>query len=455
MQNDARSSASRVRTVDAQTVIAEIIALARGLAADALSESTVSLTHPDLYDAALTEFGGWDVALAEALRLTLASTAAGAPRRTRRGPGAGTGLEEQDAWDDHGDGDGDGDDFDHDDDGGGGGGGGGGRVARPTVAAPVQLDRDPHPDALRPVAARTDAGYLLATPARWFAGALEVTAPRSLMRWPADVGRPIGFCDLGEASGLAGLADDGRVFGWDIRLLPDAEVGEGLRRLGATHAVQRWVSVRDRDTLAKTGVVVSVSARGKVKASDADMLPRPVNADGTVACLIDSGDELVDLVPVGLQDGLLLIASNAFGIHFAIEEVRPMGLRAAGVIGMKLRGGARVVGALVPGRHEEVAVISAKGLAKRMPVEEFRPQSRAGLGLVAGKLVRGDRLVAAIGLTPPADVLITTDHGRCVRVPAELLPAMGRPARGLRVVDLEPTESVIDLAVLLPMAFGP
>jgi hypothetical protein len=423
--------------VDEQAVIAEITALARRLDAESLSEMTLSLTHAELYDAALNAFGGWDVALAEALRRAVAATPETA--RGRRGAeGRSEGRVDADE-----------DDADEDDADGGGPG-----RSRSGVLEPVVLERDPHPDALRPVAALTDAGYAVATPARWFAGALAPERPRALMRWPGDVGKPVVFRDLGGATGLAALADDGRLFGWDIRLLPDAEVGEGTRRLGATHGVRRWVSVRDRDSLARAALVVSVSALGKVKASDAAMLPRPVTADGVVACLVDEGDVLVDLIPAGLRDGLLMVASNAFGIHFALEEVRPMGLRAAGVIGMKLRGGARVVGALVPGRHEEVVVISARGFAKRVAVDEFRPQSRAGLGLVAGKLARHDRLVAAVGCTPPCDVLLTTDHGRCLRLPVELLPRMGRPARGARVVELDDTETVVDLAALLPMDFG-
>ncbi len=47
--------------------------LARNSEPDALSDATVSLSHPDLYNGLVAAFGGWDIALAAALKRSLGS----------------------------------------------------------------------------------------------------------------------------------------------------------------------------------------------------------------------------------------------------------------------------------------------------------------------------------------------------------------------------------------------
>ena len=383
-------------------VLDAILVLASNSEPEALGELTASLAQEPLYEAALEHFGGWDIALAAAIQRALVSK----PKREE------TRLNLQTLED-------------------------------------IE-ERVPHLDAMRPLYCATSEGYLIRVPASRIRVSAEVAMPQGLDEWPDGIGTPLWFADLADANAVASVAVDGRVFGWDARIVPDAEGGIVERRLADRDGVTRWVCAHSRSLFHKEGSFVHVTAGGKLKVSLTTEFKRLVAREGVLAFLLDDDDEPVSALLCRKDDSVLLASSNGYAIHFSVAEVRSMGLKATGVKAMKLGSGVTVVGSLLASRCEQIAFVTKHGYGKRALVREFRPQSRAGSGLVALKLGARDTLAAIAPCSGNSDLLLTTTLGHTLRIPTSLFPLMGRPARGNRVVDLRAGEEVTAMTCLLP-----
>ena len=387
-------------------VLDAILALATSCEPEALGELTISLAQEPLYEAALEHFGGWDIALAAAVQQALAKK----PQREKPRGSA-------EALEDEG-------------------------------------ERSPHVDALRPLICGTREGFLIRVSAEQIAQAAHLGKAQPPETWPDRVGDPLWFSDGLGADAVASVADDGRVFGWDARIVPDASGGIVERRLADRDAVTGWTCIHPRDLYHKEGSFVHVTRNGKVKVSLTTTFKRLVSREGVQAFLLDEGDEPIAAYLCQKGDFALIASSNGYAIQFPVAEIRPMGLKATGVKGMKLDFGVTAVGSLLGSRCEQVAFVTKHGVGKRVPVHEFRPQSRAGAGLVAIRLAARDKLAAIAPCSFNSDLLITTTLGNILRAPAGLFPLMGRPAKGNRVIDLRDGEEVRALTSLLPAAYA-
>ena len=386
-------------------VLDAILVLASNSEPEALGELTVSLTQEPLYEAALDHFGGWDIALAAAIGRALTTT----PRREQ------TRLNLQTLEDTE--------------------------------------EREPHLDAMRALFCGTSRGYLIRVPADHLAMSAEVGVAQTVAEWPEGVGVPLWFADIGDANSVASLSDDGRVFGWDASIVPDAACGIVERRLADRDSVAGWVCAHSRSLFHQEGSFVHLTAAGKLKVSLTTAFKRLVAREGVQAFLLDDDDEPVSAHLCRKDDFVLIASSNGYAINFPIAEVRPMGLKATGVKAMKLGQGATVVGSVLASRCEQIALVTKEGFGKRVPVREFRPQSRAGSGLVALKLAGRDTLVATAPCSANSDLLMATSSGNTLRVPASVFPLMSRPARGNRVIELRDGEEVASVASLLPAEY--
>ncbi len=403
-------------------VLRELLARVPSCSPADLRAEAMAATAPQLFEAAVRAFGSWPEALAHALVAAVQQPAAAAggaesPGGTAAGPA--------------------------------------GRAPQSAASYSRPL-RTPHPEALRPVYGWTAAGYLVRIggadlPAATGPGALGDA--RGLLS--AAAGGLAGVADLGDGEAILALAADGRVFGFDFRLVPDAADADPARRLGAQSGVQQWTALLERSGLRRAELFVTVTAAGKVKTTPLDAFPQPIAADGVVATLLDEGDAPVGMHAASRLQHLLLVSSDGFGIAFRLLDVRPQGRKATGVRGIELRGTAHVVGSLVMAEVPEVALITAQGFGKRVALDEFRPQARGGQGLVATKLGPGDAIVGIAPCQPAADLLVLTAAGHALRLPAEAFPLMGRAARGNRVIDLlRADDRVTRLSSLLPRAFA-
>jgi DNA gyrase subunit A len=95
--------------------------------------------------------------------------------------------------------------------------------------------------------------------------------------------------------------------------------------------------------------------------------------------------------------------------------------------------------------NEYIFMATSSGLVKKTPLKDFsRPRAN---GIIAVDLVDDDRLVGVDITDGECDIMLFTDAGKSIRFSEKQVRAMGRTARGVRGIRMEPDQSVISLII--------
>src|SRR4029453_5710595 len=109
--------------------------------------------------------------------------------------------------------------------------------------------------------------------------------------------------------------------------------------------------------------------------------------------------------------------------------------------------GDRVIGMVVVRRDATLLVITEKGLGKRSELSEYRVPQRAGKGIITPKGTdKTGAIVALKEVLPDDELMIVTRHGVIIRCSVEGIRVIGRNTRGVRVMNLDDGDTVMDVA---------
>ena len=97
----------------------------------------------------------------------------------------------------------------------------------------------------------------------------------------------------------------------------------------------------------------------------------------------------------------------------------------------------------------DILIATDTGYAKRTKMERFSAQSRGGMGVRGIKLsaARGS-VVAAFMVGLEEEVIFAATDGSVIRMEAREIASQNREAAGVKVMDLEPEQSVAAVARL-------
>ena len=157
-----------------------------------------------------------------------------------------------------------------------------------------------------------------------------------------------------------------------------------------------------------------------------------------VAIALQKDDEVVSVKSTSGEMDLMMLTKNAQGIRFSEKDVRPMGRDTRGVKGIKLRDGDKVVAAVRVDEGEDILLLASGGYGKRTAMSSFNRQNRGGIGVKAMKLtkVRG-YLAAGKAVSRGDEIFITSSDGIVIRQFTDEISRQGRPATGVKVMNLE------------------
>jgi DNA gyrase subunit A len=192
--------------------------------------------------------------------------------------------------------------------------------------------------------------------------------------------------------------------------------------------------------------VMMCTAQGTVKKTALDAYSNP-RRGGIVAIGIDEGDRLIDAVLTDGTQDIILSKRNGKAIRFNEDEVRPMGRTAHGVRGVTLETDDAVVGMLAVRREASLLAATENGYGKRTPISEYRITGRGGKGIISIQAnERNGRVVAALEVVPEDEVMLITRNGIVIRTRATEISEIGRNTQGVRLIQLEPGDTLIDVA---------
>jgi DNA gyrase subunit A len=249
------------------------------------------------------------------------------------------------------------------------------------------------------------------------------------------------------------FTDDGRCFWLKVHEIPQVgRAGKGkpvvnMINVSPDTRVSAVVPVREfRDD----AYLLFATRDGTVKKTRLSEYSNP-RASGIKAIKIEKDDELIDVqITTGTND-IVLATQHGLSIRFHEQDVRDMGRDTTGVKGIELADGDEVVGMVVIKREANLLVVTSKGMGKCSPIDEYRVQKRGGKGIIT--LARTEKTGDAVTIKevlPGDELMLITKHGVVIRMPVKGIRVSGRNTQGVRLVNLDNGDLVIDVARVVP-----
>jgi DNA gyrase subunit A len=172
-----------------------------------------------------------------------------------------------------------------------------------------------------------------------------------------------------------------------------------------------------------------------------------VRSNGINAINIEEGDELIDVQVCDANSDIVLATRDGMSIRFHQGDVRDMGRATTGVKGIELEKGDAVIGMVVIRRDATLLVVSERGYGKRSELSDYRVQKRGGKGIITLKKTDKTGAMVALKEVQPADeLMMITRHGVIIRLPVDGIRVIGRNTQGVRVMNLDAGDTVVDVA---------
>jgi DNA gyrase subunit A len=207
--------------------------------------------------------------------------------------------------------------------------------------------------------------------------------------------------------------------------------------------IQAIVDTRDYET---NPYLFFATRQGQVKKTRFNEYDSSLRT-GLIAINLRDGDELVSVLPTDGEQDVFMVSRSGMAIRFREDEVRAMGRAAAGVRGMKMRAGDEVVSCAVSRPDVAMLLVTDAGYGKRTQLEHFNAQGRGGQGVRGIKLTaRKGKVVAAFMVDIDAEIFVISSAGTLIRMAVRNVSSQGRDATGVRVMNLDPGQTVAAVA---------
>ena len=174
-----------------------------------------------------------------------------------------------------------------------------------------------------------------------------------------------------------------------------------------------------------------------------------IRRDGIIALKIQDDDDLIGAAITDGQQDIALLTRNGQAMRFSESEVRSMGRVSTGVKGIKLRQGDEAVDMVVVRKSSTLLTICENGYGKRTSHTEYPSKRRAGQGVIDIKTSpRNGPVVACREIHDEEEVMVVTQNGIMIRIPVQGISTIGRNTQGVRLINLDEGDRVIDMAPL-------
>ena len=102
-------------------------------------------------------------------------------------------------------------------------------------------------------------------------------------------------------------------------------------------------------------------------------------------------------------------------------------------------------------REANLLVVTERGMGKCSPIDEYRVQKRGGKGIIT--VHRTDKTGDAVSIKevlPDDELMLITKQGIAIRMPVKGIRVAGRNTQGVKLVNLETNDLVVDVARVVP-----
>ena len=221
-----------------------------------------------------------------------------------------------------------------------------------------------------------------------------------------------------------------------------------LRELDPGDEIAAVVPIRE---FAEDQYLVFATKRGVVKKTVLAAYSN-VRSVGLNAINIREGDELIDVQLTREGDEVILATRNGMAIRFRESDARAIGRATEGVRGIALREDDYVVAMVVPSRENtRLLVVTEGGMGKRTEFDAYRLQGRGGKGVINIKTTaKTGQVVGVKSVSDRDELVLITRKGVVNRQSTNQIRVIGRATQGVRLINLDSGDSVVDVARIIP-----
>jgi len=209
------------------------------------------------------------------------------------------------------------------------------------------------------------------------------------------------------------------------------------------------------DLIGEEDRVVTVSHAGYVKAQPlSSYQAQRRGGKGKTATKVKEEDYIEQLLIANTHDTLLCFSSEGKVYWLKVYEIPVASRISQGrpIINLLPLQENERISAILPIREysedKHVFMATSFGTVKKVALTDFmRPRSS---GIIALELDEGDKLIGVDITDGTRDIMLFSNSGKAVRFSEEDVRSMGRTARGVRGIKLQPKQKMISLIVLKP-----
>src|ERR671919_347543 len=246
----------------------------------------------------------------------------------------------------------------------------------------------------------------------------------------------------------------GKVYPQKVYELPEqSRTGKGralvnLLPLREGEYVRAVLSTRD---FSEGKYLVFATKKGQIKKTEFLAYNTPIKADGIIAINIRDDDELVAVRRTSGDDDIIMVSRSGQAARFHERDARPMGRDTSGVKGMNVaRGDNRVLAMDVVRPDTELLVVTENGYGKRTPIEGYPLKGRGTMGVkTIGLTEKKGGLAGALIVREHHDLVFISQNGMVQRTSVRGISKQGRPAQGVRVMNLREDDVVSAVALVM------
>jgi DNA gyrase subunit A len=249
----------------------------------------------------------------------------------------------------------------------------------------------------------------------------------------------------------------GKVYRQKVYELPEAQrtaKGRALVNVLPLRDGERVQAVQATRDFNEGKYLVFATRRGLIKKTEFSAYNTPIKADGIIAIKLRDDDELVAVRRTSGDDDIIMVSRSGQAARFNEDQVRAMGRDTGGVRGMNVdRGENRVLAMDVVRPDTELLVVTENGYGKRTPIEDYPVKGRGTMGVkTIGLTERKGGLAGALIVREHHDLVFISQYGMVQRTAVRGISEQGRPAQGVRLMNLREDDVVSAVALVMETA---
>ena len=191
--------------------------------------------------------------------------------------------------------------------------------------------------------------------------------------------------------------------------------------------------------------VVFITKQGMIKKTLLEEYTKVKRSTGIQAIKLKEGDSIATVTFLN-EEELILISKNGMSIHFATEDIAPIGRVASGVKSIKLNEGDYVLTALPVHKETDfVALFTSGGYGKKVPISEFPIQGRVGKGVYAYKLDKALGELVGAAMVSDEDNMLVMGKPNSICFSSTEIPVVGRTGQGNMMIKNSNVVKVVKL----------